>query len=268
MAEQAAVEADVIFVENDPNFALVLNAIQQLHSKGRLRFIEEQIVTIRRIQRALTEENDPLRYTWKRFYDFSRTAAVGFRMAMLEAMGVDRDWWPEIASREQNASAPNMSHHPDKLSSMAESKEQALEYWSHYDQLYPHYYIRQKYKETREGEDVPLDSIMVIFRGNFREMITIITKVCLPRGAPGAIVYNASVRVICTRYTIVDGDIDDKEREDRSKDAPAFQQVKVLVRTLDLTDTEKAKDAHKWLLDGASDSIAKLTKKLEGLEMK
>ena len=248
-------DKEVIFTRNTPHYDLALNAIRQLRDKKRLINRQEQSATIRRIQRASTGDSSSKRYIWKRIYDFSRTAAVGFRMAMLEAMGVDQDWWPEVESTE-NASKTNMRHDSDTPHfEVAKTYDQAMEYWAHYDQLYPHYYIRQKYIETKEGKDVPLDSLMVIFRKNFKEMITITTKVRLLRGADDTNEYDASVHVICTMRA-VDDDTNDI-------DVPAFQKVKVLVSTSDFPDTDEAKKEQEETFKEASESMAEKLKKFD-----
>lgn len=271
----AAEDGEVIFVQNDPNFDLVLNAIQQLRNTFRLHRTHQQSATIIRIERALRENerelaaaNPNLRYTWKRFYDFSRTAAIGFRMAMLEATGTPRVWWDTMQRTGQNKREGNMVHEPEPmLFKVPEDEDQAMEYWSHYDQLYPHYYMRQKYKDTQTNGHVPLDSMMVIFRRNFTELIQITTTVRLPKGAPGAREYDASVHVVCTRSTIDQGDMDDEDRDDKEKVAPAFQKLKVLIRTVDFTDTEKAKSELEVSFTEASLSMDEMLKKLEKLKI-
>lgn len=223
--EECMMAGEVIFVQTDPTFNLVLLAMKQLRDNERLPVGRTtwQTAYITRIERALEEgANDDLCYTWNSRYDFARTAGVCFRMAMLEAMGIPRNCWPRMQSIQQNTRAGNMGHHPDVMPfQLANTQEGARQYWSYYDRLYPHYYISERYSETAQDASVPLNSMMVIFRNNFKEMIEITTTVRLQKGAASAGVYDASVHVLCVRREIDPGD---------DKKTPAFQQLQAICK--------------------------------------
>ena len=212
--------AEVIFLQTDPTFHLVERAIRELREVQRLISLIEQGAHILRIERALQvnedDENDDLRYTWNNTNNFARTAGACFRMAMLEATGVPRREWPQIQAFQQNTREGNMGHSPDRmLFQLAENRRDAKKYMSKYKQLYESGVIVQKYKEADVGADVPLNSMMVIFRNNFTEMIRITTVVELRK--TGNKVYHAKVRVLCEKNEINPGD---------DAQTPAFQELK------------------------------------------
>lgn len=216
---------EVIFVQTDPTFNLVLLAMKQLRDNERVPVDRTTLQTakITRIERALEEgANNDLRYMWDSCYDFARTAGVCFRMTMLEATGIRRKYWPRMQPIQQNTRADNMVHHPVAMPfSLADTQEDARKYWSYYDRLYPHYYISEKYNKTEQNARVPLNSMMVIFRNDFKEMIEITTTVHLTKDAANAGEYDASVHVLCVRRGIDPGD------DERT---PAFQQLQEICR--------------------------------------
>lgn len=200
---------EFIFLQTDPTFNLVLLAMRQLQEKRRLPVgqMQQQRAFIRRIERAADDGENAARYTWNSTYNFARTASACFRMAMLEAAGIPRNCWPVIQGFQQNTHVDNMDHEPAEMNfHLANDCDRAKTFWSEYDRLYPANYITLKYTETAEGESVPLNSMMVIFRNDFTEMIEITTTVRLQRGANNAHVYNASVHVLCIKRQIVGGD--------------------------------------------------------------
>ena len=220
--------AEVIFLQTDPTFHLVERAIRELQEMQRLRGHIVQGAHILRIERALqvgeNDENDDLRYTWKSTNNFARTAGACFRMAMLEATGVSRREWPRIDAFQQNTCEGNMAHAPDPMSfHLADNRRDAKKYMSKYKQLYESSVIVQKYKEAAVGADVPLNSMMVIFRNDFTEMIRITTVVELRKTDDK--VYHAKVCVLCEKNEISPGD---------DTQTPAFHELKAGRRDADL----------------------------------
>ena len=212
-----------IFLQTDPTFNLILLAMRQLRDNGRVCVdrTTSQRAYITRIERGVEGANDN-RYRWSRLYDFVRTAGVCFRMTMLAATNIPQDAWPRMQSFPQNTRESNMGHDPDPMPfQLAGTEDDARRYWSKYDQLYPHAIITKKYEETEEGASVPLNSMMVIFRNDFKEMIEITTTVRLTKGAANAGEYNASVYVLCVRREIDPGN---------DENTLAFQQLQELCR--------------------------------------
>ena len=236
---------EVIFLQTDPTFNLVLLAMRQLRDKGRVPVDRTtlQSAFIRRIERAVRGANDNC-YRWKQLYHFARTAGVCFRMTMLEATGIPQEVWPQTKSFPPNTREGNMGHDQDPMPfQLAETEDNAKRYWSKYDQLYPHAIITKKYEETEEGQSVPLNSMMVIFRNDFREMIEITTTVRLTKRA---VEYDASVHVLCVRREIDPGN---------DENTPAFKQLQEICMG---EQADRAEDIHE-------DFITEATRRMDEL---
>lgn len=89
--------------------------------------------------------------------------------------------------------------------------------------------------ETPNGGQVPLNSMMMIFRNNFTEMIKITTTVRLQKDDEHRDVYNASVHVLCVKRVIVDGD---------DTRAPDFQRLKAMCNGPDADMAERKLQEH------------------------
>ena len=124
----------------------------------------------------------------------------------MEAKRINCRYWPRIDSFQQNTREGNMSHTPNRQFCLAHNKREAKRYSSKYKILYESNDIIQKYRGTAAGANVPLNSVMVIFRNNFTEMIKITTAVRLRKRVNNDHVYHASVRVLCEKYVIAEGD--------------------------------------------------------------
>ena len=243
--------AEVILMQTDPIFNLVLSALKELRDNERLPLARTtfQRAYINRIERAA-----PPPYTWRKLHDFSRTASVCFRMAMLEATGIPRDWWPETVSTEGNTREGNMHREPDPVRfQLAMTEDDAKRYWSCYDQIYPHYIISERYDNTRADDSVDLNSMMVIFRNDFNEMIEITTTVRLQKDLPSMErrEYNASVSVVCIRRVIDPGD---------DEGTPTFKLLKQVVCAYQDADKKQPKllEEHKKEVSKLEEGIKKL----------
>lgn len=238
---------EFVFLQTDPTFNLVLLAMRQLRENQRLPVgqMQQQRAYISRIERAADDGENANRYTWNKTFNFARTASTCFRMAMLEAAGIPRNCWPVTRGFQQNTCPDNMGHEPDPMNfHLADNSDRARLLWSKYDQLYPAYYITQKYTETVVDESVPLNSMMVIFRNNFTEMIEITTTVRLQRAANNVHDYNATVHVLCISRQIVGGDV-----------APHFDSLQALCRGDDAAAAQHELEAR---IDEAADHLAEL----------
>ena len=173
---------EAIYLQTDRTFNLVQDAIAELRRERRLDHGIRQGARIRRIERALNEEEEDEdeeeeeeeeeeeqeqvhenpRYTWRNINDLARTGSACFRMAMMEATGIDRKYWPRINSFQQNTHVDNMSHTPaDMQFHLTENKREAKRYSSKYKMLYESNDIIQKYRDTATGANVPLDSCLL-----------------------------------------------------------------------------------------------------------
>ena len=116
-----------------------------------------------------------------------------------------------------------MSHTPNRQFCLADNRREAKRYSSKYKILYESNDIIQKYRGTAAGANVPLNSVMVIFRNNYNEMIKIITVVHLQKRVDKF--YHASVRVLCEKYAIAQGD---------DAQLPAFRELRAPPRNEDV----------------------------------
>ena len=142
---------------------------------------------------------------------FGRTASAVFRMVMLEAVQIPDKLWPKIAKRtfsrnkaamkfEVNTEGDNAAF---QLLNDNNTKENAREYWSRYDQAFPHSLIKNEVLE-HEGEQVPFKNTMFILRRPARQVIEITTKAYATMYPPcwkvGEIDCNVEVSCICKTF--------------------------------------------------------------------
>lgn len=220
--------AEVIFIQTDPTFNLVLRATRELRANGRLPVdrTTSQRAWTERIERRVEDVEDDC-YFWRSTNNFARTASACIRMAMMEATGISHENWPDrqAAFNNMNTQEEHMHHHPARMPfQLTDDSSEARRYWSRFDQPYPANYITQKYRETELQGMVPLSSIIIIFRNNFTEMIEITTTVSLQKQVENGGIYHASVHVLCIKREIVPPGDDQAEERD-------FQLLQELCRT-------------------------------------
>ncbi|XP_031553471.1 uncharacterized protein LOC116290554 [Actinia tenebrosa] len=188
----ASYPKETIFVQTDLSFNVVLQSLNELEKKGRLRETYGQSASINPIASSKSLFGD-------RHQDFARTASSVIRMCMLKATGIEDNLWPWLGnkSHEKNKKrchfdylfSPNGEHF-----SLANDRTTAERYWSRYDQLYPHFLIQVELGEEY-GSEATINRMMLIFRNNFKEVVEITTKftvTCERRRN-----YKSSVHVLC-----------------------------------------------------------------------
>ena len=113
---------------------------------------------------------------------FGKTASAVFRMVMLEAVQIPEVHWPHIGKRTTKRNKAAMKFEVNTEGDNAafqllndNTKQNAREYWSRYDQLFPHFLIENKVLKN-EGEQVPFENTMFILRQLERQVIEIATK--------------------------------------------------------------------------------------------
>lgn len=116
---------------------------------------------------------------------FGRTASAVVRMCMLEATGVPQSAWPKPGEQTSKRNKAKL-HNPlgeQRLFRLADYKDRARHYWSKYDQLYPHFRIQDEVRQVALNKQASIPSMMLIFRGNFTEVIEVTTTFnATPRG--------------------------------------------------------------------------------------
>ena len=142
---------------------------------------------------------------------FGRTASAVFRMVMLEAVQIPDKLWPKIAKRTFSRNKAAMKFEVNREGDNAafqllndnNTKENAREYWSRYDQAFPHYLIENEVLK-HEGEQVPFKNTMFILRRPARQVIEITTTASATmyplRWEEGEFDCNVEVLCICKTY--------------------------------------------------------------------
>ena len=176
-------EGETIFVQTDLAFHAVNLALTELRDQHRLHVTHSQIASIDDIESNDEQEDHRLRFGGQNApitarESFSRTASEIVPMCMLEAVGINRDLWPQIGNTVSNARNQDKLQrevfiHP--LFSLATDDWTAIHYWLKYCQLYPQFRIRNTVQYLNINGQGSMPSMMLIFRNNATEVIEITT---------------------------------------------------------------------------------------------
>jgi hypothetical protein len=173
------IENDCILVQTDCTFNIALIVIKSLKIDGVLHERSYKDVTIVNIESNDQDDRYSLRFGGggnlpfsRRLQYFARTASSVLRMMMLESVNASQ-WCPQIGYHSEHRNRQKMQ--PDVglwPFAIAASKEAAEEYYTHYDQLHPHFKI-EKGVWSAQPADWYMQSMMLIFRRDFTEVIEI-----------------------------------------------------------------------------------------------
>ncbi|XP_067049070.1 uncharacterized protein [Acropora muricata] len=172
---------EFIFVQTDPAFNVVLYCLKELGDQNRLQVTHYQWAHLTNIESNDDDEDRRFMFGGENLppnHAFGRTASAIVRMCMLEAAGVPKKLWP---LPDKNAAKRNKAklHKSFGISllgfCLASTKKITTHYLSKYDQLYPHFRIEDKVDEVDLDTPVSIPSMMLIFRGNFTEVVEITT---------------------------------------------------------------------------------------------
>lgn len=172
---------EFIFVQTDPAFNIVLQCLTELRDQKRLQVTHYQLADLRDIESNDAKEDQKFMFggkTLPAWHAFGRTASGVVRMCMLEAAGVPRNLWPPLgrdADRRNKAKLHNPLGQQPRGFHLATTKKIATHYWSKYDQIYPHFRIEDEVREVALNTQTSIPSMMIIFRGNFTEVVEITT---------------------------------------------------------------------------------------------
>ena len=198
------------FVQTDCIFGVVLEALTELGKEERLQTLHSQEASIEGI-----ESNDD-QNQWKFGgctlpgpLAFGRTASSVARMCMLRAVNGPSSWWPKIGAnglrRNKDKMAFNSSYSAPgqpQVFTFTNSKDEAAELWSKYDQLYPHYIIQGKVSD-HTGRQVSIPKMMLVIRNHFSEVVELNTTLNVtPRGDKE---FDSYVHVVCVVRKILPG---------------------------------------------------------------
>ena len=223
-------EEETIFVQTDPAFNAVLLALEELQDQNRLRVTHCQTAYIKDIESNDEQEDHRLRFGGQNAPNmacesFGRTASAIVRMCMLEAAGINRAWWPQIGPRSNNRNQAKLQLEVliDPHFSLANDWRTAAHYWSKYDQLYPHFRIQYTVENLNIDNEGSMQSMMLIFRNNWTEMIEITTTLrATPREEHR---FNSKVSVACIVREI-----------SQAEDRPHTAHLKELIQPFNIPD--------------------------------
>ena len=186
---------ETIFVQTDPVFNIVLQSLAELRNQNRLQVTHVQAATLTDIQSNDDDEDRRFMFGGEQpelaNSAFGRTASAVVRMCMLEAAGVPRHFWPTLGPNTgrrnknnlQNPIRDDENQPLERTFPLANNRGTARRYWSKYDHIYPHFRIEDEINDVSLHEQVSMPSMMLIFRGNFTEVVEITTTfTATPRG--------------------------------------------------------------------------------------
>lgn len=224
-------QEETIFVQTDPTFNLVLNALTELRDGGRLHTTHCQRASIKDIESNDVQEDRRLLFGGQRANmanaAFGQTASAIVRMCMLKAVGIERNFWPQLRdnTRQRNERKLFLEVLMEPLFHLADTREAARNYWSIYDQLYPHFRIEDEVHGLAIGVQGGIPRMMLIFRGNFTRVIEITTTFNATR--QGNQMFNSYVNVTCIVRNISEGE---------DKPDSKFKQLKDLTQSPNIPD--------------------------------
>ena len=181
-------QEDVIFLQTDPLFGLVVPALN-----GHEYRLDTRSASINTIHNSAG--NNVFTPHW-----FGRTAAAIYRMTMLDACRIRPQLWPRgPTSRAINLA--QMTHDVDNPAPnpipLADDNDTARRMYSHYDALFPHYGVEVCVPDVGAGV-YAATKMMVVFHNNFQQLTQIATSIRIERRGLGQI--DGFVHVVYNRY--------------------------------------------------------------------
>ena len=168
---------DCIVVQTDFAFDIVNRLITKLNNDHQLELQSMQDVQIKNIRSNNQREDSSL--VFGSAQSFARTTSSVLRMCMLRSANVPGDLYPNLRkhSMRRNEAAMDYSQTDGNEFVLTTNKDRAREYYSHYDQLYPHFKIEDQLctAEQNQLKKIP-GTMMFIFRRNFSEIIAFDTS--------------------------------------------------------------------------------------------
>lgn len=172
---------EFIFVQTDPAFNVVLQCLTELRDQNRLQETHYQLAELTDIES--NDEDDDRKFMFggeslPPSHAFGRTASAIVRMCMLEAAGVPRRLWPALgrdSGKRNKAKLLNTLGQQPRGFCLAADNNIARRYWSKYDHLYPHFLIEDEVRKADLNTQISINSMMLIFRENFTEVVEITT---------------------------------------------------------------------------------------------
>ncbi len=216
MAQGGNMNQETIFVQTDPAFNVVLQALTELRNQDRLPVRHYQTASLENIES--NDESDDRRLLFGGETEayanaaFGQTASAVVRMCMLEAAGVPRALWPRMSPTSERRNKANLNREVvlQPLFCLADNRPDARRYWCKYDQLYPHFLIEHEVSQVANNPNnvqATMPSMMLIFRDNFTELVEITTT--FTATSMGGQEFNSYIHVTCIVRKIIEGDHED-----------------------------------------------------------
>ena len=230
-------DQETIFVETDPAFNVVLQALVELRNQDRLQLTNLQTESLEDIESNDRDENSRLKFGGKNgpsyaYSAFGKTASAVVRMCMLGAVGVSKNYWPKAGNKSDERNKGKLRHEILRQPHFCLAHEQnaARFYYSKYDQIYPPSRIQHELRQVDLNKQVKMSSMMLIFRRNFTEVVEISTTfTATPKENQQ---FKSYIHVICAVRKITG---------ESSAEHPDGQFTKLLRK---LIESEEISDAH------------------------
>ena len=223
---------DRIFVNINPHYSLVkeqlslLDTVVTNHQTCKLDAVQSNAEDDDSILAFGGSLNKTKRTSGQRASAFGRTASAVFRMVMLEAVQIPRTYWPKLNKRSttRNKNALEFTRSKDEndkpyplfklLNPNNNTKKNARKYWSHYDEMFPHFLIEDEVLEHK-GIKVLFKNTMIILRESTRQVIEITTEANATMYPPLELgwkkgEFDCKVEVSCTCQKIIKSKKNDK----------------------------------------------------------
>lgn len=224
---------EFIFVQTDPAFNVVLYCLKELDDQNRLQLTHHQLADLENIESNDHDEDRRFMFggqTLDATHAFGRTASAIVRMCMLEAAGVPRRLWPALgrdSGKRNKGKLQNPLGQQPRLFCLANDNNIARRYWSKYDHLYPHFRIEDEVRQADLNTQISINSMMLIFRGNFTEVVEITTNFKATRREDQQ--FDSYIHVICNVREIC-------ESTEEGKDGKFTRQLKELMVPVEIQE--------------------------------
>ena len=223
-------EGETIFLQADPAFNAALLAFKELGEQRRLQVTHCQRASIQDIESNDRQEAHRLRFGGQSAPisangNFGRTASAVVRMCMLKAVGINENLWPPSGeiSNARNSAKLQLELLIQPLFTLTNDQRTATHYWWKYDQLYPHFRIRDTVQNLNIDHEGSMPRMMLIFRNNCTGVIEITTTFnATPRKGYK---FNSYVNVSCIVREISEGE-----------DKPHTARLKELMKPFNISD--------------------------------
>ena len=186
--QNADVNTNCILLQTDIAFNLGLEVLKELMKDDQIYECARQTADIINIESDDKNYKHRFRFGGKNAtsptkvaHYFARTASAVLRMCMLRSINASDKFYPTIGinSKPRNIAKMDYKYQGHTQFVLTDSKMATMEYYSHYDQLHPHFKLEQEFVSVLHSGSCRWSkqpTMMLIFRQNFSEIIEISTS--------------------------------------------------------------------------------------------